>query len=360
LKLFTKRRKREGLTVTIIDLRSDTVTKPTEAMLLAMAQAEVGDDVYKEDPTVNRLEEIAAEMLGKEAALFVTSGTQGNQVAVLTHCVSGDEVILEADSHLFYYEAGAMAALAGVQTRTIPGVRGAMQASDVEKAIRGVDIHFPRTKLICMENSHNRAGGAALTPDQMKAVYDVASKHRIPVHLDGARVFNASVALGIDVRELTRYTDTVQICLSKGLSAPVGSLLAGDRDFIEEARRWRKKLGGGMRQAGYLAAPGILALTEMTKRLGEDHERAKQLAIGLQERQITVEPVETNIVLVNTESLQLTADQFISRLREKGVLTNGFGEYVTRFTTHRHIGEEDITQVLNIIENIVEETAALR
>lgn len=343
-----------------IDLRSDTVTKPTEAMIDAMAQAEVGDDVYKEDPTINRLEEIAADYLGKEAALFVTSGTQGNQVAVLTHCVNGDEVILEAESHLFYYEAGAMAALAGVQTRTLPGVRGAMQATDVEKAIRGVNIHYPRTKLICLENTHNRAGGAVLTPDQMKAVYDVASARHIPVHLDGARLYNAAVALGIDVRELTRYTDTVQVCLSKGLSAPVGSVLAGDRDFIEEARWWRKKLGGGMRQAGYLAAPGILALTEMTQRLQEDHDRAKQLEVGLQKLQIGVEPVETNIVLVNTQSLKLTAEQFISRLREKGVLANDFDQYVTRFTTHRHIEEQDITRVLEIMEGIVEETKALR
>lgn len=343
-----------------IDLRSDTVTKPTEAMIEAMAQAEVGDDVYKEDPTVNRLEEIAADFLGKEAALFVTSGTQGNQVAVLTHCVNGDEVILEAESHLFYYEAGAMAALAGVQTRTLPGVRGAMQATDVEKAIRGVNIHFPRTKLICLENTHNRAGGAVLTPDQMKAVYDVASSRHIPVHLDGARLYNAAVALGIDIRELTRYTDTVQVCLSKGLSAPVGSVLAGDRDFIEEARWWRKKLGGGLRQAGYLAAPGILALTEMTQRLQEDHDRAKQLEAGLQTLQIAVEPVETNIVLVNTQTLNLTAEQFISHLREKGVLANDFDEYVTRFTTHRHIEEQDITRVLEIIEGIVEQTNALR
>nr|WP_276531934.1 low-specificity L-threonine aldolase [Brevibacillus invocatus] len=341
-------------------MRSDTVTKPTEAMIDAMAQAEVGDDVYKEDPTINRLEEIAADYLGKEAALFVTSGTQGNQVAVLTHCVNGDEVILEAESHLFYYEAGAMAALAGVQTRTLPGVRGAMQATDVEKAIRGVNIHYPRTKLICLENTHNRAGGAVLTPDQMKAVYDVASARHIPVHLDGARLYNAAVALGIDVRELTRYTDTVQVCLSKGLSAPVGSVLAGDRDFIEEARWWRKKLGGGMRQAGYLAAPGILALTEMTQRLQEDHDRAKQLEVGLQKLQIEVEPVETNIVLVNTHSLKLTAEQFISRLREKGVLANDFDQYVTRFTTHRHIEEQDITRVLEIMEGIVEETKALR
>lgn len=341
-----------------IDLRSDTVTKPTDKMIRAMAEAEVGDDVYREDPTVNRLEELAAEYLGKEAALFVTSGTQGNQVAVLTHCVNGDEVILEAESHLFYYEGGAIAALAGVQPRTVKGIRGAMQPADVEKAIRGVNIHFPRTKLICLENTHNRAGGAVLTPEQMKGVYEVAQRHRIAVHLDGARLFNAAVALGVDVRELTQYTDSVQVCLSKGLSAPVGCVLAGERGFIEEARWWRKKLGGGMRQAGYLAAPGIIALTEMTSRLAEDHERAKQLAAGLQQRGIGVEPVETNIVLANTRTINLTAVEFIQRLQEKGVLASDFDEYVTRFTTHRHIGDSDIERTLEIIEQIVEEATA--
>lgn len=343
-----------------IDLRSDTLTKPTEAMIRAMAEAEVGDDVYREDPTVNRLEEIAAQRLGKEAALFVTSGTQGNQVAVLTHCVNGDEVIAEADSHIFYYEGGAMSALAGVQTRTLSGVRGSLRAEDVDKAIRGNNIHFPRTKLICIENTHNRAGGAIVTPEQMKSVYEIAQKRGVPVHLDGARLFNASVALGVDVSELSRFADTVQICLSKGLSAPVGSILAGDRDFIEEARWWRKKLGGGLRQAGYLAAPGILALTEMTDRLAEDHERARQLAEGFRKLSLEVEPVETNIVLVNTESIHQTAVEFLDRLAEKGVLAVDFDEYVIRFTTHRHISGQDITRVLEIVESLIGSVASPR
>lgn len=339
----------------MIDLRSDTVTKPTEAMIRAMAEAEVGDDVYREDPTVNRLEQIAAERLGKEAALFVTSGTQGNQVAVLTHCVNGDEVIVEADSHIFYYEGGAMSALAGVQTRTLPGVRGALQAADVEKAIRSsTNIHFPRTKLICMENTHNRAGGAIISPAQMKSVHDLAQKHGIPVHLDGARLYNAAVALGVDVSELASHTDTVQICLSKGLSAPVGSILAGDKEFIEEARWWRKKLGGGLRQAGYLAAPGIVALTQMTERLQEDHVRARQLADGLRKLSLEVEPVDTNIVLVKMESTQQTAVDFLARLADKGVFAVDFDEYVIRFTTHRHIGEKDIEHVLEIVEGLLE------
>lgn len=337
-----------------IDLRSDTVTKPTEEMLRAMAEAEVGDDVYREDPTVNRLEAIAAEVLGKEAALFVTSGTQGNQVAVLTHCVNGDEVIAEADSHIFYYEGGAMSALAGVQTRTLVGERGALRAEDVERAIRGNNIHFPRTKLICLENTHNRAGGAVISAAQMKSVYDTAQKHGIPVHLDGARLFNAAVAKGVAVRELSAFADTVQICLSKGLSAPVGSILAGDRAFIEEARWWRKKLGGGLRQAGYLAAPGIIALTQMTDRLAEDHERAQQLAKGLRQLSLQVEPVETNIVLVNTDSIGQTAVAFLERLEEKGVLAVDFDEYVIRFTTHRHVSDQQIETVVEAVEQLVE------
>jgi threonine aldolase len=336
-----------------IDLRSDTVTKPTEAMIRAMAEAEVGDDVYGEDPTVNRLEQLAAERLGKEAALFVTSGTQGNQVAVLTHCVNGDEVIMEADSHIFYYEGGAVAALAGVQTRTLNGVRGALQPEDVEKAIRGKNIHYPRTKLVCMENTHNRAGGAVVTVEQMRAVYEVASRHGVRVHLDGARLFNAAVALKRDVTEFTRFTDSVQVCLSKGLSAPVGSILAGSREFIEEARWWRKKLGGGMRQAGYLAAPGLIALTEMVDRLAEDHRRAQLLAEGLRKLSLTVEPVETNIVLVHTESVGLLAEEFLMRLKERGVLAVDFGEHVVRFTTHRHITDEDIEHTLQAVESIL-------
>ncbi|NRS19073.1 low-specificity L-threonine aldolase [Brevibacillus sp. HB1.4B] len=337
-----------------IDLRSDTVTKPTEEMLRAMVEAEVGDDVYREDPTVNRLEAIAAEILGKEAALFVTSGTQGNQVAVLTHCVNGDEVIAEADSHIFYYEGGAMSALAGVQTRTLVGERGALRAEDVERAIRGNNIHFPRTKLICLENTHNRAGGAVISVAQMKSVYDTAQKHGIPVHLDGARLFNAAVAQGVAVSELSTFADTVQICLSKGLSAPVGSILAGDRAFIEEARWWRKKVGGGLRQAGYLAAPGIIALTQMAERLAEDHERAQQLAKGLRQLSLQVEQVETNIVLVNTDSIGQTAVAFLERLEEKGVLAVDFDEYVIRFTTHRHISDQHIKTVVEAVEQLLE------
>ncbi|USG68055.1 low-specificity L-threonine aldolase [Brevibacillus ruminantium] len=336
-----------------IDLRSDTVTKPTEEMKRAMVEAEVGDDVYGEDPTVNRLEKLAAEILGKEDALFVTSGTQGNQVAVLTHCVNGDEVILEEDSHIFNYEGGAVAALAGVQTRTLASDRGTMAPDAVARAIRGVNIHNARTRLICMENTHNRAGGAVISPEQMEAVYKVATSKGVGVHLDGARLFNAAVALKREITDFTRYACTVQVCLSKGLSAPIGSVLAGSREFIQEARWWRKKLGGGMRQAGYMAAPGILALTQMVDRLEEDHQLAALLAEGLRQLSFEVKPVETNIVLVHTERAGMNALDFLSRLAEKGVLAVDFDENVVRFTTHRHISEQDIRTALQAIEAIL-------
>lgn len=340
----------------MIDLRSDTVTKPTQEMREAMYKAEVGDDVYKEDPTVNKLEELAADLLGKEAALFVTSGTQGNQVAILSHTRPGDEIILEADSHIFYYEAAAASALAGVQTRTVQGNRGQMPIADIKKAIRGIDIHTPNTRLIALENTHNRAGGAVLPIEYMRDVYQLAQNHSIPVHLDGARLFNASVALGKNVSELTKYVDTVQICLSKGLSAPMGSILAGPKDWIENARKWRKRLGGGMRQAGLMAAPGIVALTKMVDRLAEDHVRAKKLATGLNELDgliVDVSNVETNIVLVDIKGLNMTADAFMAELHQESIYGSVFGEYLVRLTTHREITDADIDNTIKAIANIV-------
>ncbi len=346
----------DGRRENMIDLRSDTITKPTKEMREAMVHAEVGDDVYREDPTVNQLEDLAADILGKEAALFVTSGTQGNQIAVLTHAKPGDEMIIEADAHIFYYEAGAVAALAGVQTRTIAGKRGKMPIEAIRQAIRGVDIHLPTTAMIALENTHNRAGGAVIPPDYMKEVYQLAQAKNVPVHLDGARLFNASVALGIDVKELTQYVDTVQVCLSKGLSAPMGSILAGPKDWIEQARKWRKRLGGGMRQAGLMAAPGIIALTKMVDRLEEDHHLAKQLANGLAQIEgikIDIDTVETNIVLFDVQSTGLTAEEFLSSLKNKGILGSAFGEYVIRLTTHREITEKDIFVTLEKIAEII-------
>lgn len=335
----------------MIDLRSDTVTKPTEEMRRAMYNAEVGDDVYKEDPTVRELEETAADILGKEAALFVTSGTQGNQIAVLTHCRPGQELLLEAESHIFYYESGAVSALAGVQTRTIAGNRGVMDSKAVLSAIRSEDIHYPETGLICLENTHNRAGGAVIPVGNMEEIHSIANANKIPVHLDGARLFNAAAAAGVDVKEFTKSTDTVQICLSKGLGAPVGSLLAGTTDFIQQARKWRKRLGGGMRQAGVIAAPGLIALTKMKDRLGEDQWNARVLAEGIESipgMKLASQP-ETNIVVADVADLNITSDIFVERLRAEGVITGTFSSTHIRFVTHFDISEDQIQQVIEAI-----------
>jgi threonine aldolase len=338
----------------MIDLRSDTVTKPTEEMRKAMYTADVGDDVYQEDPTVRELEETAAEILGKEAALFVTSGTQGNQIAVLTHCRPGQELLLEEESHIFYYESGAVAALAGVQTRTIPGQRGAMAPQDVLKAIRTEDIHFPETGLICLENTHNRAGGAVIPVENMKAIYNIAQANKVPVHLDGARLFNAAASAGVDVKEFSKYTDTVQICLSKGLGAPVGSIIAGDEEFITTARKWRKRLGGGMRQAGVIAAPGLIALTKMKDRLGEDQWNARILAEAIEAipgMKLARQP-ETNIVVADVADLNITSDIFVERLRAEGIITGTFGPTFVRFVTHYDVNENQIQKAIEAIVKV--------
>ena len=341
----------------MIDLRSDTVTKPTEEMRRAAFDAEVGDDVYKEDPTVNKLEEVAASLLGKEAALFVTSGTQGNQIAVLTHCRPGNEILLEAESHIFYYESGAVAALAGVQTRTIQGVNGQMDPFAVKAAIRGDDQHFPETGLICIENTHNRAGGAVVPVENMKAIYEVAKEANIPVHVDGARLFNAAASVGCSVKEFTQYCDTVQICLSKGLGAPIGSIIAGPKEFIARARKWRKRLGGGLRQVGVIAAPGLVALTKMTERLVEDHEHAKWFA-GQIEEMGTLEvknSVDTNIVVVDVKKTGYNAEQFVELLESKGVRAVTFGPTLVRFTTHYDVTKQHIEKAVDIIRNTIQQ-----
>lgn len=336
----------------MIDLRSDTVTKPTEEMRKAMYEAIVGDDVYEEDPTVNELENLAAKMLGKEAALFVTSGTQGNQVAVITLCRPGNEVIVEENAHLFFYEGAAMSAFAGVQPRTLSGVDGAFTTEQLQGAIRSDDIHFPETGLICLENTHNRAGGAVISVEKMKSLYEIAQQHRIPLHLDGARLFNAAVALQVDVRELTMYCDTLQVCLSKGLGSPIGSILAGSRDFINRARKTRKRLGGGWRQAGILAAAGIVSLTKMVDRLSEDHAKAQVLAEGLSvipELQV-VNKVETNIVFIDVTRTGLSASEFVDRLKVNRILISAFGPKTVRFTTHYDVSMEQIYDALKTIQ----------
>jgi len=345
-----------------IDIRSDTVTQPTQAMRDAMYRAEVGDDVYGEDPTVNKLEEMAAEIMGKEAALFVTSGTQGNQTAVLSHTNRGDEIILEETAHIFTHEVAGTAFLSGVQVKAVRGHNGIMQVEDIEKAIRPENIHYPKTALICLENTHNRAGGTVTPVEHMRDIYEMAHRHNIPVHLDGARIFNAAIYLGVPAKEIAKYADSVQFCLSKGLCAPVGSLLVGSEDFIKKARKYRKMLGGGLRQSGFLAAAGIVALTEMVDRLAEDHENARVLAEGLANIKgidINMETVQTNIIVFSIEGLGINGDRFASMLYDRGIKANGSPDYGMRFVTHKDVTREDIQTVLKAVQEISRELVGI-
>lgn len=340
----------------IIDLRSDTVTKPTPAMREAMYRAEVGDDVYGEDPTVNKLEKLAAERLGKEAALFVASGTMGNLVALLTHCQRGDEVILGDRSHTFLYEQGGMAALGGITPYPIPNQPdGALEPRDIDSAIRPQNEHFPVTRLVCVENTHNMCNGTALSLRYMARVAELARARGLGIHLDGARVFNAAVALGVSVEEIVEHVDSVMFCLSKGLCAPVGSLVCGNSDFVARARRARKVLGGGMRQAGIIAAAGIVALEEMTDRLGEDHARAKRLAEGIADIPgIATAPVMTNIVYFQvTDAAPKLPETVGSELASRGVLVNSRGGGRFRAVTHYWITDEDIEKAIQVMQAVV-------
>lgn len=338
-----------------IDLRSDTVTVPTEEMREAMFKAEVGDDVYGEDPTVKKLEEMAADIMGKEAALFVTSGTQGNQLSVMTHTHHGDEIILEENCHIITYEVGGIGYLSGVQARTVKSSKGVIDPKEVKKAIRTEDIHFPPTSLICLENTHNKAGGTVTPVNVMKEIYEIAKEHNIAVHLDGARIFNAAAYLDVDVKEIAQYADSVMFCLSKGLCAPVGSIICGTKDFIKKARKYRKMLGGGMRQAGIIAAAGIVALEKMTKRLKEDHDNAKFLAEGLNSIpgiKVDMETVQTNIVMSDISGLNMTGKEFALKLLEKGIKINGDNSYTVRFVTHKYVNKNDIEKTLEVIKSI--------
>ncbi len=340
----------------IIDLRSDTVTHPTPEMRKAMFEAEVGDDVYGEDPTVNRLETLAAEKLGKEAALFTVSGTMSNITAVLTHTRHGNEIILGSDAHIFWYEVGGAAALGGVLMHTIPNDEvGRLNLRDVEQAIRGKNIHYPETTLLCLENTHNRCGGAVLTAHYTKDICDFAHKHGLKVHLDGARIFNAAVALGVPAAALVRDVDSVSFCLSKGLSAPVGSVLCGSKEFIDRARKFRKMLGGGMRQAGVLAAAGIVALETMVDRLANDHANAGRLASGLNSIKgisLAQKDVPTNIVMFDL-SPEFSVDKFIRGMNKKGVKVGSRGGNRFRAVTHRMISAEDVDEALERIDTVV-------
>ncbi|MGI6574575.1 MAG: low-specificity L-threonine aldolase [bacterium] len=339
----------------MIDLRSDTVTVPTPEMRKAMYEAEVGDDVYREDPTVNRLEAMAAAKLGKEAGMFVVSGTMGNLVSVLTHTNPGDEIILEEDAHIFTSEVGGSAALGGVMVRTVPGDRGAIDPKVLEASIRTPNIHHPSTVLICMENTHNRAGGAVVPPEKIALVREVADKYGISMHLDGARIFNASVALGVSPVEIAKYFDSVQFCISKGLAAPVGSLVVGPKEWIERARKWRKMVGGGMRQAGIIAAAGIVALETMVDRLAEDHANARFLVERLAEIsgiRVNPEEVETNMVRMDVTPSGMTAAEFVAKMEEKGVLANAVTPYMIRLVTHKDVSRADIEIAIPLIAEV--------
>jgi threonine aldolase len=339
-----------------IDLRSDTVTWPTPAMREAMYRAEVGDDVFGEDPTVNRLEEMAAERLNKEAALFVASGTMGNLVALLTHCGRGDEVIVGDCSHTYLFEQGGMAALGGITPRPVPNQPdGTLRLEDIEAAIRENNVHFPRSRLICLENTHNACNGMPLTLEYTAQVTQLAHSRGLRIHLDGARVFNAAAALGVNVREVVREVDSVMFCLSKGLCAPVGSLVCGAADFIVEARRSRKVVGGGMRQAGILAAAGIVALEQIADRVGEDHLRAKRLAEGLAEIPgVEVAPVASNILYFwLTEETSKTPDEVVAALAERRVLVLGRIGGRFRAVTHYWISDEDIEIAIEAVRAVI-------
>ncbi len=342
----------------VIDLRSDTVTLPSPAMREAMARAELGDDVYGEDPTVNRLEALAAEMVGKEAAILVPSGTMGNLSALLAHGQRGQRVVCGDECHIYVYEAGGASALGGMVYHTLPTepggtlplerVREALAASD--------DPHRAPPGVLCLENTHNRCGGTVLPPDYLETAHAIAREAGVPLHLDGARIFNAAVALGVDVRALTRHVDSVQFCLSKGLAAPVGSLVAGPRPFIERVRRVRKQLGGGMRQAGVIAAAGIVALTEMVERLAEDHANARRLAAGLAAipgLRVDMARVQTDIVRFELVSEALTPAGFLAGLRERGVLMGGMGGRILRAVTHYGIGAAEIDRAISAAREVL-------
>ena len=341
----------------VVDLRSDTLTLPSPKMRQAIAAAELGDDVFGEDPTTNRLEEMAAVRMGAEAGLLVASGTMGNLISVLVHCGRGDEVILGDQSHTFRYEAGGIAALGGVHPFTIANSPdGTMNLADIAAAIHPDDVHFPRTKLICLENTHNRCRGAVLTPQYTESVADLAGEHSLSVHLDGARIFNAAVALGLDVAELTRRVDSVTFCLSKGLAAPVGSVVCGSAEFIASARRIRKLVGGGMRQCGIIAAAGIVALEEMADRLADDHANARRLAEGIAQidgLSIDLDTVVTNMVYCSLTTDRLTCDQLADRLTEKGLKCLALAPMGLRMVTHYGIESADIDGALNIMADVM-------
>ena len=340
----------------LIDLRSDTITLPTPAMRKAMAGAEVGDDVFGEDPTVRKLEELAARRMGKDAALLVASGTMGNLVCQMSHCGRGDEMILGDKSHIFYFEQGGSAAVAGIHSRTIPNQPdGTLLFDDILSAIRTDDVHFPRTRLVVLENTHNLCGGSLLSPDYLRQIAIIAAENGLRVHVDGARIFNAATALNVSPAELAAPADSISFCLSKGLSAPVGSVVCGSTEFIARARRMRKVLGGGMRQSGVIAAAGIVALEQMVERLFEDHENARRLAEGLTEMHV-ISPedlarIQTNIVYMDLPH-GLEAVRVVQQLEKEGVRVLSSGPKRLRAVTHYGITKEDVDTALTAFRRI--------
>jgi threonine aldolase len=339
-----------------IDLRSDTVTKPTAEMRKAMAEAEVGDDVYGEDPTVNALQEKVSRILGKEAAIYVASGTMANQLAIKSHTEPGDELIMEATSHPYNFEGGAIAAISGVQVYCLQGVRGILDASQIEVAVRPQDHHYAVTRLVCIENTHNRGGGSIYPLKKMEEIYRLAKSKGLLVHLDGARLWNASVATGIKPHEYAQYADSVSVCISKGLGAPVGSLVAGTKAFIDRVHRFRKMIGGGMRQVGILAAAGIYALDRHVDRLKEDHDNARRLAMGLQEiKGISINPdhVETNIIICGVAKTGMTSPALRDAMKKEGVLMNALGSEQIRLVTHLDVSRQGIDKALEAFKKVV-------
>lgn len=340
-----------------IDLRSDTVTEPTTLMRQAMYDAEVGDDVYGDDPTMRQLEESAARLVNKEAALFVPSGTFGNQLALFTHCPRGSEVILGEDCHIVQHEVGAPAVIAGVQLRTLRTDKGALNPDEVQACIRPEDLQFPETSLICLENTHSN--GRVISLENMQEIYTLAHKNQLPVHLDGARLFNAATYLKADASSITRYCDSVMFCLSKGLCAPVGSILAGDADFIRKARKKRKLMGGGLRQSGILAAAGLIALKEMRLRLEEDHQTANLLGQELSKIpgiKVYLDNIHINMVFFDIQASACTDDRMVRELLRKGIKINPAENGVMRFVTHHGISIEDIHYVVSAVRECINTT----
>lgn len=334
-----------------IDFRSDTVTKPTMEMRKAMYEAELGDDVYGEDPTVRRLEEMAAEMSGKQAALYTVSGTMGNQVSIASHVQHGDELICEQEAHIFYYEVAGIAVLSGAQARTVRGTNGILKAADIAEYIRPEDIHQPLTSLICLENTHNRGGGTCYTLEGLAEIKQLADKQRIPVHMDGARIMNAVVATGCTLKDIAQYTDSISICLSKGLCAPVGAIIVGEQEFINKARKIRKRFGGGMRQAGVIAAAGIVGLENMVERLAEDHALARYFAQECANLGIDVDlaTVQTNIVILNIADAAAIRDALLVQ----GFLVSLFGPTKIRVTMHHDVDKQDVDKLLLAIKGLI-------